>query len=437
MVWLEIIPPDYDWPAGKPQQAKGAVGGPRKRGAKNGCGGPGSRRLNDRSVQKRAHVTRFNGASLVADQVAWSSSDLDPYGYRLEFRQENGEIKLQEPPKKNPKAGTSDPMGRFFDSSKEIELFPHEVPEAAAFDPQSREGIAVLRVGQSTQVRRFDAAGAWVGASIKYTAGQVTRIQALTRHKGHWFALDDGPQPLHNLTENKTLSLGAMEDRGFYLNTSEGKLRLLTFRDDTVFEHTLDDTGKPEDKPLNLGAFPKGTSGYNVRVLHPAGSPPVLLMVSDSRGEANTLHWRPVTVGAPWKKINPFHGEDPDTYRLKIRQTHGDMVALYTKDKRTTATWLNAGKQERFDAPEEQEDESGLRDLNLTSYLSSAEGKAPSFLPAEPGAPVVVEGLGAVEKECNAAVSTAPGVVVFLCAQALDEKKPGFRAGLRVLKMAP
>lgn len=436
MVWLEIIPPDYDWPAGKPQQAKGAAG-PRKRGAKNGCGGPSSRRLNDRSVQKRAHVTRFSGASLVADQVAWSSSDLDPYGYRLEFRQENGDIKLQEPPKKNAKAGSSDQMGMFFDRSKELDIFPHEVPENAAFDPQSREGLAVLRVGESTQVRRFDAEGAWVGAPVKYTVGHPSRIRALTRHKGHWIALADGPEPLRNLTENKALSLGNIEDRGFYLYTSEGKLRLLTFRDDTLFEYTLDDTGKPEDKPLNLGAFPKGTYGYDVQVLHPAGSPPVLLVVSNSRGEENNLHWRTTTVGSPWKKINPFHGDAPDTYRLKVRQTHGDMVALYTKDKRTTATWLNAGKQERFDAPEEQEDDGGLRDLNLASYLSSAEGKAPSYLPGEPGAPVVVEGLGAVEKECNAAVPTAPGVVVFLCAQALDEKKPGYRAGLRILKMNP
>jgi hypothetical protein len=392
-------------------------------------------------VQKRAHVTRFNGASLVADQVAWSSSDLDPYDYVLKFRQENGEIKLDAPPpKRSPATHVPETPPTLADVARlqrKLELSPHEIPIMLAFDPQSQEGLASVLVGETTHLRRFDAAGKWIGAPLPSIPNNALPIAALAHHGGQWFGMIDGAHKLRNLTKAISFDLPPSGWRPADLHVRDGSLHVISPNDTELLDQKVTTDGVAVGDPISLGTVPAGTYPSAVQVFHPAGLPPMLVVGSTGSEEDTALHWRPVTVGARWKKINPFHGKFRDANLLKFREIHGDVVAVYTNEKRTTVTWLNAGKQEQFDAPDGLEDEGGLRDLNLTSYLSSAEGKAPSFLPAEPGAPVVVEGLGAVEKECNAAVSTAPGVVVFLCAQALDEKKPGFRAGLRVLKMAP
>ncbi|RYE84429.1 MAG: hypothetical protein EOO75_18120, partial [Myxococcales bacterium] len=167
MVWLEVIAPPYSWAHGRPQRGVPltATAPPKKKaGARHGCGGPSSRTLDDRSVTKRAHVTRFAGARLLDDTVAWHGADVgDPLTLRLEAKVDGDQVVVALPSRVRPKgAEAASPHGPG-DDDEELKLTHDEEVTALWFDPASGEGIVVVRDGERALFRLFDAKGQPVG----------------------------------------------------------------------------------------------------------------------------------------------------------------------------------------------------------------------------------------------------------------------------------
>lgn len=433
MVWLETVPPPYSWPAGKPRlpPGKGA-----KAGAKNGCGGPPSRGLDDRSVTKNAHVTRFSGATLVEDTVAWSTSELDPYGYELKFKVEGDKVSVEPPPKAT-RPGSSPRFrgSRFANRFEELSLSPAEYADFASFDVEAGEGIALVYAGERVSFRAFDAEGRWLTPATPYTKDKPYRYKALAKLRSRWFALVDSPSPIINLTDSLVTSASLSHDHKFDLFQQGGKLHLISAHEGALWDTLLDEKGQHDGEAVRLAALPEGFYEHFTRVHHLPGSPPLLASLARADGGEISVVWRWLKPGAEWVRVDPFPDGEGDLSGVQLRPVHGDLVAFYGGEKKTYATWLKAGKTVVSDLKKEEGERH--QETRLGAFLFAPEVPAPGVLPDAPGPLVADPTLGPVEKECNLAIPTRPGTFVLLCAQAIDEKSPGFRAGIRSYNRAP
>ncbi len=434
MVWMEVVPPPYRWPAGKPQAAPKA---PAKKGAKNGCGGPPSRGLDDRSVTKRAHVTRFSGASLVEDTVAWATSDLDVYSHELKFKVADGKVTVDPPPKASkPIPPSRGRVRRFFGEYEDLELSPAETIFHAAFDPEANEGLALVGVGEKLYTRAFDADGKWLGGAVLYKDPDPIpyRFLSLARLGSRWFALTrETDHPILNVTDSLKIENPVPGETPLFLHQQGGKLRLVTAKEDSLVEHALDEQGKPEGDPIQLGAIPSGVYPHNLRFHRAAGGPPMVAGFQEAGMNNILVNWRLLKPDAPWTKVDPYPDGKGAFYGFGLRAVHGDLVAVYHEAPRAHFTWLKAGKTVSIDQDKDFPGGSH-EEIAQGAILVLPQGGSASVLPEAPGSPVVEPALASIERECSFTLPTRPDTLVLLCAQPVDDKKPGFRAGLRVYR---
>lgn len=433
MVWLETVPPPYAWPAGKPRlpPAKGA-----KRGAKNGCGGPPSRGLDDRSVTKHAHVTRFSGATLGEDTVAWSTSELDPYGYELKFKVEGDKISVDPPPKATRPGSPARFRGsRSAVQYEELSLSPAEYAEFASFDVEASEGLALMSTEGKVSFRTFDAEGKWLTPATLYTKDKPYRYKALAKVQSRWFALVDSPSPVINLTDSLVTPASLSHDHKFDLFQQGGKLHLLSSHEGALWETLLDEKGQHDGEAVRLAALPEGFYEHLTRVHHIPGSPPLLASLARADSGEVSVVWRWLKPGAEWVTVDPFPDGKGEPYRIQLRPVYGDLVASYHENGKSYSTWLKAGKT--VVSEQKKDEEERYQETLLGAFLFAPGVPVSGVLPDAPGPLVVDPTVAPVEKECNLAMPTRPGTFLFLCAQAIDDKKPGFRAGIRSYQRAP
>ena len=147
---------------------------------RHGCGGPSSRGLDDKSVTKRAHVTRFAGAKLLDDTVAWTGADVgDPLTLRLEAKLDGDRVSVALPAKG--RGGVAHPRWPG-DDDEELKLARDEQMSDLEFDVASGEGL----VHEGTV--NIDSAGneeAW--AMFVRTAGK--NVEAISKV----LTVDGGP----------------------------------------------------------------------------------------------------------------------------------------------------------------------------------------------------------------------------------------------------
>lgn len=435
LVWLETVPPPFRWPAGKPHKT------PAPKKAKNGCGGPPSRGLEDPSVEKRAHVTRFSGASVVDDTVAWATNDLNPYDFRLQFRVEGGKVTVDPLPKATKKGAPQAPSpgfprGRRPGDSGELRLFPDETPVAAAFDENEGEGLLVLRDSLGKVVsRRFDAEGNYLGEAAVYPHDAMTPFEALSRVGKRWFALGSGNTPLINLTDGTPpTSVAEGHHQQLDLFTSEGKLFLLTYNERVFWLVPIDEQGRSMGPPVKLADAPEKMEHERFFVQHIKGSPPMLAAVGAAEDSALKLPWIWAKPGATWSTTEVKTDERVYPYGVQFRRIHGDLVATHEHRDKTTFTWVRAGQSRTQDTiPHDP--------ASIERPISNTSG--PLFgaklvrLPAAPGALVAEPDLESVRDECGYRLPTGPTTTVLVCTRAVDPIKPGVRVGLRVLHHEP
>lgn len=156
LVAVEVVAPPPTWPEGKPHL---------RRGAKDGCGKM-SRPLSDVSVDKRIHVVRFEGTTLVSDRVVRSDvkkdNDKDALlvapkpGGALEI---DGRLHGSDDKPKG-KAGHAEPPRAPVVPGTESPTAPlTAVAAGMGYDPDAKEGLYVFSVGLDLAAVRFDDEG--------------------------------------------------------------------------------------------------------------------------------------------------------------------------------------------------------------------------------------------------------------------------------------
>ncbi|MCS6899340.1 MAG: hypothetical protein RMJ98_05565 [Myxococcales bacterium] len=434
MAWLEVVPPPYRWPAGKPQAPSKA---PSKKGAKNGCGGPPSRGLDDRSVTKRAHVTRFSGAILQEDTVQWSTSNLDVYSYELKARMEAGKVVIEEPSKTDrTHQRRQGSVHGFLDDYEDLEISPSENVRHAEFDPEAKEGLVLVDTGEKLFARAFDDEGKWLGPAFPYRGKQPYHIRSFTKLGTRWFALGDEEAPILDLSGSNTLRPELPEDESLvYLYQKEGKLRLLSVQEDTLQERVMDENGKLLGEPQKFGPIASGIHPTSLYIHREPGSPLLLAGLGPSQEDDNDtrLHWRWLKPDATWSKLDPFPDGKGWRHRFDLRALYGDLAVTFSNDSKTYFTWIKTGKTITLETPR-LEDENPETWRVPGALLAPPQVPTAGVLPETPGAPIEDPTLAPALPECTHALPTRPDTIVLLCAQAVSDKKPGIRTGLRVYR---
>lgn len=454
MVWLETAPPPYGWPAGKPYKTPAP-----KKGAKHGCGGPPSRGLDDRSVEKRAHITRFAGARLLEDTVAWATNDLDPYPFKLQYQVDGGKISVDKPAKAKPSRDPSSASHarRRYADNEPLLLSVDEDVMAIAFDEASGEGAVLVRLAQDkAALRRFDAEARLVGEPAIYSHDLPYRVQTLARVGKSWVALGDGEKGFLNLTADQApVPAPQMHHELLDLFTEGGQAQLLSFREDNFWLTPIDEQGKATGEPTKIASSPPNLWGNRFFVQHVKGSPPMVAALTDHRDFEHTsaqVAWMWARPGATWTTtaVKASGNEGVRAYDIVIRRVHGDLVAIHSPNGEGSFTWLGAGKsvphaKGSLDSLGLEQSVGGASGSLLAPMLHGEEHEpTPSAtassdlrrLPATPGEPVVEAGLDKLNGACSHVLPTGPTTTVLACSQAADASVPGVRVGLRVLRHA-
>ena len=181
---IQVNPPPFSWKAGKPYKK------PVERGAKHGCGGPGSRPLSDKSVEKLVKVLRFEGSKLVSEHIvdrpqtrnlftdpfeahpaADGGLDVDGVVWNREGKQSGSKGKFKRAP-----------LPSILET---VEMVSPGWHRTAAFDPDAKEGLLAW-TGDHGYIRRFDAEGKPKGpveSAADVGSGSVHRVG------GEWLTL--------------------------------------------------------------------------------------------------------------------------------------------------------------------------------------------------------------------------------------------------------
>lgn len=423
MVWLEIIPPDYGWPKGKPQKLA-----PLKKKAKNGCGGPASRTLDDRSVEKRAHVTYMEGATVVEDIIAWTTSSLNPYGYKLSFQIKEGKVTVTPPPKKIIKHSDLEMSGFWGgnDFYADVNVSPKEDMEKILFDPETEEGLALVQTEKGEQARRFDARGAWIGDPISVKYWEFSNSISYTQFQNNWYAIPSYRRELLSLNEDP-IPISAPDSQFLSLYQRDGMLRILSLHEGILWEITLKDkavAGPPE----RLTDLPSGMDNYRIEILPRKNARPIVAGSITPRGEDPfRIAWKDLNTEGPWNKVNPYPDNIKESPMGGILPRYNDFIAIYQKDKKLYLTWLLSGQPAVVEEVQNEKDP-GL----IGNFLQQREKPVDlRWLPNKPGPTRKSPELIGLEDTCEQMVMTRADTALFLCAEPMDPIKPGYRVGLR------
>jgi hypothetical protein len=254
----------------------------------------------------------------------------------------------------------------------------------------------------------------------------------LTKLGSRWFALThETEQPILNVTDSLKIENPAPEQTLLSLYQQGGKLRLVTAKDGMLLEHVLDEQGKPQGDPVQLGAIPSELYPHNLHFHRVAGGPPMVAGFQEAGMNNILVGWRLLKPDAPWSKVDPYPDGKGAFYGFGLRAVHGDLVAVYHEAPKAHFTWLKAGKTVSLDQDKEFQGRFH-EEISRGAILVMPQGA--SVIPEAPGSPVAEPALAAIERECSFTLPTRPDTLVLLCAQPVDDKKPGFRAGLRVYR---
>lgn len=406
MVWLEVVPPPYG-----PHEA------PK---AKHGCGRPShgpSRKLSDPSIEKKAHVTRFDGSTLVSDAVAWTKPELDPFSTRLEVKLTGDQLSVETVATDHPAPEAHD------DREARTEAGRDESVLAASFDERSHEGlIAILSQGH-VHHRRFDAEGKFLAEATMYPASQVFypfTQWSLRRAGGRWYAtyassvlpLSSGA-PVASPVPTGHQIIDLAEEKGQPL--------LITLAFGAIHATPLDADGKAKGGPRRIAKLPvSDVSLYDAHgFVQPAGEAPWVGLQEHRYGPngGDFIHWLQVRAGAKW--VDPVQlSKSPGQARSSFVEVPGDVVTLTERDGAAAASWLRVGKSAQQPVKEGSHDK------------EDSHERRPAVLPVSPGEIEVRADLAGLSRECPFVMVTEKATLL-ACASGIDPGKPGVKASLR------
>jgi hypothetical protein len=434
---VQVNPPPFNWKAGRAYH-KSEKKKDDKRGAKHGCGGPGSRALTDRSVEKVLHVLRFEGAKLLSDVVVDRPAAYDAHEAPLSVEPgDEGSLVV------DGIAWGADGKKKGGKAVHAKAVAPPDVPGLTAFnfseppnfrhlvwDERSGEGMLTADGGESPFAQRFDARGKVIGEVLRAKGADDTPV----RIGDAWVAW--GWQSVIVLTgpsAGKSLAWTHEEGDAVFARAKGASIELLVrgrkgCRFMTIEIPSLDQKLSPplgmcaEKAPPIVAWEPVRRGDKELFLVGRYDADPGL---SDVDGEVTPLSLDTVPPGG-----GPGHTE--------LMHVHGDLVAVRKGRDGSTATWLGAGKTEsfverdpaahprrrraRFAPPDEPQ-----------FYLPGAPAVGDGWLlPDSPGQPfdsVVLR--EASTRGCVAYRVTGPRTAVLACVEPTDAKKPGLSLGLR------
>lgn len=192
MVWLEAIPPG--------RRITSSLG------SRNGCGHP-SRSLSDPSVDKKLHITRFQGVSQTSDKVVLrtrkfsiGSVEATPAGVEINGTTYDRQGKKTGAVRPTPAAPAvaSVEQGELFWKTEQgqIPWSADEEPLGAEFDAASGQGVVLVRASERLFFRRFDAQGRLLGEAMLHPHRPPRGPVRLARAGARWLVLDPASETI-------------------------------------------------------------------------------------------------------------------------------------------------------------------------------------------------------------------------------------------------
>ncbi|MCC6645715.1 MAG: hypothetical protein IT374_09110 [Polyangiaceae bacterium] len=419
---LQVNPPPFSWRAGRPYKK------PPTRGAKHGCGGPGSRPLSDKSVEKLVKILRFEGAKLVSEHIVDrpQSRDLTADPFDAHAATDGGvEIGGVVWSRAGKQSGSKGKHARATvpDIFETMQMVGPGWYRGVGFDPESKEGL-VAWVNDQGRAHRF-------GADGKPTGEQLTVPNSiggtLRRVLGEWMAVESrsvawltGPNA--GKAVDWEYRLGTARDvralgDGVTVFLSNGS-SCRTLKLDAA---TLAISATSEPVPACEGNF-----SISPPLTLPSGKPGIV-RISD-RGKK--------------VELAPFDGEAtelPEESMPKgklinstIHEVWGDVVVVRRGAESWTATWVRAGKTITGIEPLQRPTPTpGSERVQGGPLLETGE----HFLPDDPGMPVhAPELLGAAARGCSSYAVAGPRLGALVCVEAVHPTKPSLTHGVRMFK---
>lgn len=437
LVWTEGLAPPYDWPHDKPYKRK------NKRGGKHECGGPGSRPLSDKSVEKRIHATRFKGLSRVSDVVLKSTNELDgtlepPVAANDRGIEVNGVT--YDAGGKEVARRTAAPRG----STTSLQLASDELLTAIGFDEASQQGLLVVQTGETFWRRAFDASGAFLGEPVKLRKDPEINNNPLTRIDGHWYVVGGYGRSLLSLDDDRDFTV---DKDGSAAQTvvaqGPGKALITIINGPHLKGVSVDLKDGTVSAPVTLLSWDRQERYHNELAWLPAAPPEPPRVVSLKRDKASrkllAVEQAPLVADAEWKTLWEVESGTPEG-TADLHRVPGDLVAAFGTPSKTTLRWLRAGKTvtldeglAEFDGAERSETPGGSA---LLLVVAESESKRWALLPSTPGIPRKGDAPPGLGESCAHGIRTNASTVVLVCGEGTPGEKPGLRLGLRALKLA-
>ena len=432
---MQVNAPPFNWKAGRaytkpdPQSKEG------KRRGKHGCGGPGSRSLTDRSVEKVLRVLRFDGPKLVSDTAVDHPTGYDPHIAPLTVAPaDDGALVVDGVTYgvDGKHTGKRAPVALAVRDVKGLGDFTFAEPPplgALGYDAAAKEGwVSVGPWGESLGIR-FDAAGKANGPAIQLRTGGERLV-----HAGDAWVTWDSSSIGFLSGPNKGKSMAWTSQDGWAIDAvAKGSaLELLLGNHDRCHTLTVDVTSMDEKKSPDLAlcspdrelTFVKlGTEGADILLRE--GEEPELV---DREGKTTPL---------------PPESKPPGEARgSHVVPVFGDAVLVRHGTVGSTLTWLRARKVVPFveavvnDRPMRRRGRRGPSSYSVFPAIDGAPFLSEGLLlPDEPGPPIDAALLReAAEKGCSKYRPTGPRTAILGCVGATDAKTPGVAYGLRTFR---
>jgi hypothetical protein len=427
LVWVEPLAPPFDWPADRPHQRKG----------RHGCSRPPSRDLSVKSVEKRFHVTRFEGTRQLSDRVVLSSPDFDPVTSPLLVKAAARGVEIN--------GVTYDQKGKAVET-REVKTAPALAPEGmvrdeqtlvAAFDAARGQGAVVFWSGDRTFWRTFDGQGKPTG-KVSPLAGEAPEgfssfdpRPELASSRGGWWLSDRNSLRLRSLDRDAVVPGSEKRSvQGFF--PDHDPPLLVTIDDETILRQRFDPVSgahAAEAEPPattvgglgSLASVPRTHLDPMMLALRPAGQegPAALVRLSLSTGLWSEIPGAiPAEIGAP--------------RGYSVHEVAGDVVVLVKGTPRLAATWLKAGQTVVYAESFAASSLAPLaRERPRNALRGPLLGLGAVMLPSRPGPLVETPELAQIAERCECVLPTAPGTLTLLCTEAIDKEKAGTRAGIQ------
>ncbi len=415
---LQVNPPPFSWKAGRPYRK------PAQRGAKHGCGGPGSRPLSDKSVEKLVKVLRFEGAKLVSEHVVDRPQSRNLYTEPFEVRAAaDGGVGI-DGVVWNKEGKQSGSKGKFAPTAlpailETVEMVHPGWFRATGFDADAKEGLLVWN-GDRGHLRRYDAEGAPQGPVVN-----IANISSGSVHHvgGEWLAMAQNSVTwLTGPNLGKRAEWPYDKGTGRTVTMSGDKLTVFTARAGSCNLLAFDPTTLERKGDGESVAACEGRYAVSPPVTLSSGKPGIV-RVSD-RGkvvELVPLDGEPAPLGEETLPPGAFLG-------TTLHRVWDDLVIVRRGDEGLTATWVRANKTITGIPP--------LAKRNPKKPAEQLEGEAmldgDHLLPDEPGMPIKVpQLLEAAQKGCSSYTLAGPRRGVVTCIEPTDAVKPALVPGVR------